>query len=78
LAIFFRRVRFKLKLFFSGSAVTKLSREERMVQCIGDIIVELIHAQKESKDVNLVKTVLGFLIELGPNAKLRAPTGLFV
>ena len=45
-----------MKYFFSGRAVTKLSREERMVQCIGDIIVELIHAQKESKDVNLVKS----------------------
>eukprot|EP00095_Tigriopus_kingsejongensis_P006109 maker-scaffold872_size86337-snap-gene-0.15 protein:Tk06109 transcript:maker-scaffold872_size86337-snap-gene-0.15-mRNA-1 annotation:"probable elongator complex protein 3-like" len=30
-----------------------LSREERMVQCIGDIIQELIQAHDQRKDVNL-------------------------
>lgn len=32
-----------------------LSREERMVQCIGDIIQELIQAHHQDKDVNLNK-----------------------
>ena len=33
----------------------KLSREERMVACIGDIISELVVAHREGKDVNLNK-----------------------
>ena len=43
-------------LFFSLSAkASKLSREERLVLCISDIINELIVAHQEGKDVNLNK-----------------------
>ena len=42
--------------FFSLSAkASKLSREERLVLCISDIINELIVAHQEGKDVNLNK-----------------------
>ena len=42
--------------FFSLSAkASKLSREERLVLCISDIINELIIAHQEGKDVNLNK-----------------------
>jgi len=34
---------------------SKLSREERMVACIGDIITELAHAHEAGRDVNLNK-----------------------
>ena len=40
--------------FFSLAAFT-LSREERMVACIGDIIQELVVAHSAGKDVNLNK-----------------------
>ena len=44
------------KCFFSLSAkASKLSREERLVLCISDIINELIVAHQEGKDVNLNK-----------------------
>ena len=44
------------KFFFSLSAkASKLSREERLVLCISDIINELIIAHQEGKDVNLNK-----------------------
>ena len=43
-------------IFFSLSAkASKLSREERLVLCISDIINELIVAHQEGKDVNLNK-----------------------
>ena len=38
--------------FFSAKA-SKLSREERLVLCIGDIINDLILANQEGRDVNL-------------------------
>ena len=38
--------------YFVGQQL-KLSREERLVLCIGDIIKELIHAQDENRDVQL-------------------------
>lgn len=45
--------KFLILLILASASTTKLSREERMVLCIGDIISELIVAQKEQKDVNL-------------------------
>ena len=39
--------------FFSVVKESKLSREERLVLCISDIISELIVAQDEGKDVQL-------------------------
>lgn len=49
-----------------------MTREERMVQCIGDIIQELLQAQKQEKDVNLnrMKTRLSAKYGLETSPKL--------
>ena len=39
----------------SKAKASKLSREERLVLCIGDIINELLLANQEGRDVNLNK-----------------------
>ena len=39
--------------FFISAKASKLSREERLVLCIGDIINDLILANQEGRDVNL-------------------------
>ena len=49
-----------------------LSREERLVQCIGDILRELLKAQEEGNDVNLnrIKTRLASKYSLESSPRL--------